>query len=270
MADHHKLHARYGGAALVTGASSGLGEVFARRLARAGFDLVLAARRRDRLEKLARLVEGKYSVHCTLFAEDLGAVGAVDRLFADVDDKAIDVGVIVNNAGFGTFRDFADSDRAEQIAMANLNCRTVLEVAHHGAIRLKQRRRGAMIITSSVLGHFSMPLMATYSATKAFDLSLAEALWAELRPHGVDVQGLCPGPTQTEFHQRAGSPARTGLPLMSCAEVVDLSLRKLGKGPVVIPGFRNRMMVEMLRRMPAGMRMRLLSFVSREGERRAT
>ncbi len=269
MAGPSGLHGRYGGAALVTGVSSGLGEAFARRLAGAGFDVVLVARRRERLEALAAEIGKKTRKRCRVVAMDLGAAGAVEALFAEIGREGIDIGVVVNNAGFGTFEEFAESGGAEQAAMADLNCRAVVEVAHHGSRLLKARGRGAMIVTASVLGHFSLPFMATYSASKAFDLFLAEALWAEMRPHGVHVQALCPGPTETEFHQRARSPRRTGLPVMSCAEVVDLSLRKLGGGPVVIPGWRNRLMVGILRALPSSIRMRILGMASRVGRNRA-
>jgi short-subunit dehydrogenase len=269
MAGKSGLQGRYGGAALVTGASSGLGEAFARRLAKAGFDVVLVARRRERMEALAAELEKKSRVRCRVIAMDLGAAGAVEALFAEIAREGIDIGVVVNNAGFGTFEEFAESDGAEQAAMADLNCRAVVEVAHHSARLLKARGRGAIIITASVLGHFSLPFMATYSASKSFDLFLAEALWAELRPHGVHVQALCPGPTATEFSQRAHSPKQTGLRVMSCAEVVELSLRRLGGGPVVIPGWRNRLLVGMLRTLPSSIRMRILGMTSQVGRNRA-
>jgi short-subunit dehydrogenase len=269
LAKTGSLHARYGGAALVTGASSGLGEAFAKRLARGGFDVVLAARRRERMERIALAIRKSSKARCVIFETDLAAPGSVEALFQRIAEEKLDIGLIVNNAGFGTFRELKESDGAEQAGMVELNCRAVLEIAHRGCQLLAARRRGAMIITSSVLGHFSLPRMATYSATKAFDLSLAEALWAEMHQFGVDVQALCPGPTDTEFHTRAGSPTRTGLRSMTCAEVVDISLRRLGRGPVVIPGFRNRLLVGGLRAMPASIRMRLLALASRVGKNRA-
>lgn len=262
----HGLHRRYeGGAALITGASSGIGLEYAAALAREGLDLVLVARRAGRLERLAARLRDRYGVAVLVMAEDLATAGAAARIVAETTRRGIDVALLVNNAGFGTFGVLDKQDIGGQRAMVDVNCGAVVELTRLLLPALRARGRGGIIVVSSILGHFPMPAMATYSATKAFDLFFAMSLWGELRGTDIDVQALCPGPTRSEFSALAGSPDRGPLGYKSAREVVDRSLARLGRSLVVVPGRRNRALVALLRLMPAKLMMRVLAIAAGKG-----
>jgi short-subunit dehydrogenase len=197
------LRRRYGGAAFVTGASSGIGEAFARRLARCGFDLVLVARRADRLEKLGRELEEAHGVRVHSISQDLGQREGPASALAAADALGVEIGMLVSNAGFGTYGPFLAQDAASQIAIPEVNNRAPVALACALAPRLVARGRGAMIFLASTAAYQPVAFEAVYGASKAFNLMFGEALWAELRPHGVDVCVLSPGFTPTEY-QRAG------------------------------------------------------------------
>ena len=189
--------------ALITGASAGLGEGFARELARRGHDLILTARRVDRLDALAAELRATgVAVH--VFAADLEEPDAPDRLLAEVAAAAPPVDLLVNNAGFGLRGDFAALDRARQLGMVDLNCRALVALAHGVLPGMLERRSGAILNLSSTAAFQPGPWMAVYYASKAFVLSFSEALHEEVRDKGVTVTALCPGPTRTEFADRAG------------------------------------------------------------------
>lgn len=257
------LHRRYdAGAALVTGASSGIGREYAIALAREGLDLVLVARRADRLESIAAKLRARHGVRVLVIAEDLATPGAAERIVAIVRRRNLDVALLVNNAGFGSFGSFDEQDLANQRAMVDVNCAAVVELTRLMLPSIKERGRGGVIVVASVLGLFPMPRMATYAATKAFDLFFAMSLWGELRGTGIDVQALCPGPTQSEFSAVAGSPNRGPLGKKTAREVVALSLARLGGGPVVVPGWRNNALVVLLRMLPASWMVSILRIAS--------
>lgn len=259
----HHLHRRYdGGAALVTGASSGIGREYAKALAREGLDLVIVARRADRLERLAEGLRARWGVRVLAVAEDLAAPGAADRIVATVKRRHFDVCLLVNNAGFGTFGDLAEQDIAVQRAMVDVNCGAVVELTRLLLPALRERGQGGIIVVSSILGHFPLPGMSTYAATKVFDLFFALSLWGELRGMGLDVQALCPGPTASEFSAVAGSPDRGPLGRKSAREVVERSLARLGRSPVVTPGWRNTLLVGLLRITPAWLAVPVLRAVA--------
>lgn len=239
---------RYGGWALVTGASSGLGEHYAEALAERGFPLVLVARRKDRLEAIAARIRAARGVEVLVVADDLSDVAAIDRLAAAVGPR--EIGVLVANAGFGFSGRFTDLDAADTVRMVQLNCTGVAALVHRFLPPMLARRRGAVVIVSSLAGHQPTPWFAVYGATKAFDLALAEALWSECRGTGVDVQALCPGRTKTEFSVRAhydrppdGDDPRA---------VVEEGLRKLGRGPTVVTGWSNKAAAFLHRLFPRG------------------
>ncbi|MHB8874909.1 MAG: SDR family NAD(P)-dependent oxidoreductase [Myxococcaceae bacterium] len=230
----------YGGAALVTGASAGIGEAFARALAARKMDLVLVARRKDRLEALAKELEAAHGVKTLAIAQDLGEPGAAAAVRAAVEGAGLSVGLLVNNAGFGGFGPFEGQDPARDEAMVDLNCRAPVALTHAFLPGMLERKRGGIVFVASLAGYQPTPYFAVYGATKAFDLMLAEALWAELSPRGIAVLGLSPGLTQTEFQAVAGSgEAAPGGAVATPAEVVETALAALGRQPSVIDGTSN-------------------------------
>lgn len=218
---------RYGGWAVVTGASSGIGAAFARALAREGVPVVLTARREDRLRALAAELAG-LGVATRVVPLDLAARDGASRLAEAVAD--LDVGIVVNNAGFGAAGRFDRLDPARLREMIELNCAAPVAVTRALLPRLLARGRGAILFTGSQAGRQPLPLHAVYAATKAFDGFLGEALWAELRGTGVDVLVVEPGTTATEFHQVAGELPHGG---QSPDEVVAIALERLGRQPSV-------------------------------------
>lgn len=227
---------RYGPWAVVTGASAGLGEEFARRLAAEGFSLVLVARRKDRLEALARELSEKHGVEVRPLALDLLREGAVEEL--DGKTAGLDVGLVVDNAGFGYMGLFLDQDLARLQEMVRLNCLVVLEVAHRFGRRLRARGRGGLVVTASLAGFQACPYMGAYGATKGFDLLLGESLAHEWKRHGLDVLVLNPGATRTEFGQVAGSTG--GGASMDAGPVVAAALRSLGRKTTLVTGLSNK------------------------------
>jgi len=228
------LAERYGGWALVTGASAGLGEEFARALAREGLPCALTARRGERLEALAKELESTYQVETRAIPADLSDPVGAEQLAAAVSD--LDIGVLVNNAGFGYAGRFAKLEAERLRDMIQVNCTAPVMLTSRLLPALRERGRGAVIFTGSVAGRIPLPLHAVYSATKAFDLLLGEALAVELADDGIDVLVLEPGPTATEFQAVAGEVAHAGAPP---ADVVAAALEALGRRPTLIPGLKN-------------------------------
>lgn len=234
------LVAKYGAWALVTGASSGIGEAFARLLAAQGFDVIIAARRRDRLERLAAELGGAHGVEVRVVEADLATTEGTEAVIAAAAD--VDLGVLVSNAGFGLKGRFLDVPLDRQLDMVRVNCLANVALLHHLGRQLRARGRGAIIVTSSTAAFQGIPFTAAYAGTKAFDLLLAEALAHELREEGIDVLALCPGPTDTEGPKRTGAKAeRMPVTPMTAEAVARAGLRGLGSRDVVVPGLVNRL-----------------------------
>jgi len=228
------LKERYGSWAVVTGASAGIGVEFARALARRGMSVVVVARRRDRLDVLARELEEEHGVEARVVAVDLGQPGGADALADAVAD--LDVGVLVNNAGAGYAGRFDRQETERLRAVVTLNCITPVVLTSRLIGGMRMRGRGAVIVVGSVAGHQPLPLHGVYSATKAFDLHFGEALWAEMQGTGIDVLVIEPGPTATEFQEMAGELAHVGEP---ASNVVRAALEALGRQPSVVSGWAN-------------------------------
>ena len=224
--------------ALITGASAGLGEEFARQLSAQGRRLVLAARRKDRLEALAKELGNARAV-----AIDLAKPGAAAALLADVDAHGERVDMLINNAGFGLIGRFAKRDPARLREMIDLNVGALTDLCRAVAPGMIERSRGAILNVASTAAFQPGPNMAVYFATKAYVLSFTEALHEELLPHGINVSALCPGPTRTEFGEVAGFGG-SGLfdrVAMESPRVVKLGLRGLERNrAVVVPGLANK------------------------------
>lgn len=193
-----------GKTALVTGASMGIGETFARELSRRGAKVVLVARGRERLEALAKELGG-----ATVIAKDLSKKGAATEVLAEVRRAGLEIDLLVNNAGFAAYGPFAAVSGETQREQVDLNCGALVELTHAFLPEIT-RRKGGVIHVASTAAFQPVPFLAVYAATKAFVLSFSEALWAEYRPRGVRVLALCPGATDTPFFARAGESAALG------------------------------------------------------------
>jgi short-subunit dehydrogenase len=190
--------------ALVTGTSAGLGVELARCLARRGHNLVLVARRQERLDALATQLTAEHGVRVDAIAADLRTAAERDRLAAAIEELGLRVEVLVNNAGYGSGGRFVELDREKEVEMIRLNCEAVVDLCGRYAPGMAQRRRGAIINVASTASFQPMVRQATYSATKAMVRTFSEALHTELRSSGVAVTALCPGPLKTEFIEVAG------------------------------------------------------------------
>lgn len=223
---------------LITGASAGLGIEFARQLANRGHRLVLAARRKDRLEDLAAELGNARPVEI-----DLGVLGSAADLLANVEAAGEEVAVLVNNAGFGLRGKFAELDADRQREMVDLNIGTLTDLCRAVAPQMIERKSGAILNVASTAAFQPGPNMAVYFATKAYVLSFTEALHEELKPHGIRVSALCPGPTRTEFGAVAGFADNGAFDRVSmdAATVVRLGLEGLDRNrAVVVTGMLNK------------------------------
>ena len=234
QAPRKPMRERYGEWALITGASAGIGAEFARALAREGMSCVLTARRADRLQALAQELQSAFAVQTRIVALDLAAPDGANQLADAVAD--LEIAVVVANAGYGLAGRFAKHDVRRLQDMVQLNCVAPVVMTARLLPGLQARGRGAIIILSSTAGHQPLPFNAVYAATKAFDLSVGEALWAELQGSGIDVLVVQPGPTVTEFQAVAGETPHEGEP---AAQVVGVALNALGHQPSVISGWFN-------------------------------
>ena len=234
--------------ALVTGASSGLGEEFARQLAERGYDLVIVARRKDRLEKLAAELGGNVEV----LEADLTQPAGVDAVSSRLARGDIDM--LVNNAGFGTNGEFSDLPVERELEEIDLNVRALTQLSHAALGPMKVRRAGTIINVGSTGSYQPVPYMATYAATKAYVLYLSEALHEEAKPFGVTVTCLCPGLTRTEFHDVAGVNTKSAMLSRGWAtpeKVVRSALKAATSGSAIaIPGTMNKVMANLGRVSP--------------------
>lgn len=229
--------------AVLTGASSGLGAIFAEQLAQRGFSLVLTGRDRARLEAVKQRIGQSAAVE--LVIGDLGTDEGVEDLIAHLNGRVIDV--LVNNAGFGTYGPFAEIDADRERELVAVNVDAPVRLTHAVLPGMLARGRGGILNVASTIAFQPGTYQATYGASKAFVLSLSQALWAETRGSGVTVTALCPGPTHTGFVNALGSDvSHTAVyrHLAAPGPVVAAGLRGLDRGrAVVVPGLRDRMMV---------------------------
>jgi short-subunit dehydrogenase len=236
---------------IITGASSGIGEAFARKLAARGRNVLLVARTEDKLITLCNELGRLNSVRAQYVALDLSLAESPAELFEETKRRGLVIDMLVNNAGFGSFGDFSKLDLARELNMIDLNVKSLVELTYRFLIPMRERRQGIILNVASTAGFQAVPFMATYAATKAFVLTFSEALWEENRPHGVHVMALCPGVTETNFFEAArGSkpPARVA---QSPEDVVETALRALNRGKShVVSGWTNFMMTEAERFVP--------------------
>jgi short-subunit dehydrogenase len=190
--------------ALITGASAGIGVAFAKELAFGGTNLVLTARRRDRLEELARGLAANYKISAEVIAADLADSNAPEKIFGFTKEKRIEIDLLINNAGFGQYGEFHSVETQRLLDMVQVNCHAVVHLTRLYLPEMVARRRGDVLILASTASFQAVPYISTYAATKAFDLLFAEGLAEEMKPNGIRVCALCPGSTESEFHSVAG------------------------------------------------------------------
>ncbi len=251
MSSNHYLQRLYGPWAIVTGASSGIGDQFARQLAAAGLNLILVARREARLTALKSELESQHSVTVELQVLDLGVVDAIDQLLAALAGR--DIGLVVSNAGFGLKGPFNNGSRAELDAMLNVNVRAPLLLLHSLLPQLRARQRAGIIVTGSIEGETAFPWSSAYAGTKAFVNNFGLSLFGELKKSNVDLLVLEPGSTDTEAAGLQGITRENLVGLMSAAQVAGQALRALGQQPLLITGWHNRAFIKFLRFLPQRM-----------------
>jgi short-subunit dehydrogenase len=243
---------RYGPWAVVTGASSGIGRGFAQALSERGLNLVLVARREDELRQLA----GDLPTDALVVAADLSTDAGLDA----VDDATadLDVGLLIAAAGFGSSGPFLDADPTRQDAMLDVNVRAVLRQSAAFGGRFAARGRGGLVLFGSVLGFQGVPGAAHYAATKAYVQTLGEALHVEMKPRGVDVLVVAPGPVRTEFADEAGLTYDVAL---GVDDVVGPALGALGKHQTVRPGLLSKALATSVAALPRWARVRAMGRV---------
>lgn len=247
------LKSRFGTTALITGASDGIGRAFATALAAQGFDLVLVARRNAVLQELAQDLTRAFDVSVTVIADDLARPDAVDSLLEQTQE--MDVGLLVAAAGFGSIGPFLSQQITSEVDMIDLNCRSVVELTYGIAARMAKRGKGGIVLFGSLVGFQGVPGSATYAATKGFVQSFAEGLAVELRPAGVTVLSVAPGPVGTGFGARSGM--RMGK-VATPETVAKVALSALRKGGTVRPGFLAKLLGWSLALLPRWGRVRVL------------
>ena len=228
--------------ALITGASGGIGYELAKLFARDDYNLVLVARSADKLTQLAAELEKTHKIRTMVVTADLSQASSPDEVFAATQEAGIEVDVLVNNAGFGQFGFYVDTDPGQELEQIQLNITSLTHLTKLYLRPMVQRRRGHILNVASTAAFQPGPLMAVYYATKAYVLSFSSALSNELKGTGVTATCLCPGPTTTEFHKRAAMDASKIMraPFMDAKAVAEIGYRAMLKGkPVVIAGKMN-------------------------------
>ena len=237
--------------ALITGASAGIGMALARELAAGGTNLVLTARRRDRLAGLAGELSAKHDIRTLVCVADLAQPVGPQQIFAFTEEKNIAIDLLVNNAGFGAYGAFHQVQLDRLIEMTQVNVTAVVHLTHLFLPGMIARRSGDILIVASTAAFQAVPYISTYAATKAFDLLFAEGLAEEVQQYGIRVCALCPGSTETEFFQVAGQRNHTRSAPESAEKVACVGLAALAAGKSsVISGFTNWLGAETVRFVP--------------------
>jgi uncharacterized protein len=249
---------------LITGASSGIGEAFARRFAALGRNVLLVARSEDKLVSLCNELGRINSIRAQYVAMDLSKPESPARLLKETEARGLVIDMLVNNAGFGSMGEFTDLDLGRELDMIDLNVKALVDLTYQFLSPMRARKHGTIINVASTAGFQPVPFMATYAATKAFVLNFSEALWEENRPHGVHVMALCPGVTETNFFEAA----RIQMPPMRAAQtpedVVDTALRGLARSKShIVSGWTNLLMIESERLVPRSLVARMAGRVLR-------
>ena len=243
---------------LITGASSGIGEAFARKLAAQGRNVLLVARSEDKLITLCNELGRLNSIRAQHIAMDLSDPDSPARLFDEAKKRGLTVDTLINNAGFGAMGDFSKIDLDRQLNTIDLNVSAVVDLTYRFLAPMRERKQGAIINVASTAGFQPVPFMAVYAATKAFVLSFSEALWEENRTFGVTVMALCPGVTETNFFEAAHGHKPPARAAQTPEEVVDTALSGLARRKShIVSGWTNLLMVEAERLAPRSLVVRM-------------
>jgi uncharacterized protein len=239
--------------ALVTGASAGIGVALARELARHGARLILTARRLDRLETLAAELRG-HGVDVRTGVADLNDPAAPQQIYDATEGAGIPVDILINNAGVGHFGAFHTNPMEQELSQVRVNCEAVVRIARLFVPRMVERGRGWVLITASTASFQPVPYISTYAATKAFDRFFALGLAQEVARYGVKVTALCPGPTESEFFDVAGTGFLRNRRVQSAEEVARLGIDALARGQrTFVPYFSGRFTAFLVRFLPVGL-----------------
>ncbi|MGF1493191.1 MAG: SDR family NAD(P)-dependent oxidoreductase [Microcoleaceae cyanobacterium] len=241
--------------ALITGASSGIGETFTKELASRGTNLILVARSEEKLNQLAHQLQEQHSIQTEVIVQDLTTTDACKTVFDTVTQKGLEVDLLVNNAGFGDYGPLAERPLEKQVNMIQLNVVALVELTHRFLAGMKQRGSGGIINVASIAAYQPLPYLSVYAATKAFVLNFTEAIWAENQQSGIHILALCPGPTDSSFFEVAEFPNSFGgrtADLTPPEEVVKGALKALEKNQsnLVTGGLGNQIVVNSCRFFP--------------------
>src|SRR5215471_5274356 len=254
---------------LITGASSGIGEAFARRLAARGHNLMLVSRSEDQLMALCNEFGRSQPTRAQFVAMDLSKRDAPERLVDELRSRDLQVDFLINNAGFGSMGDFAKLDLERELNMIDLNVRALTELTFRFIQPMRERNSGTILNVASTAGFQPVPFMATYAATKAFVLSFSEALWEENRRYGINVLALCPGVTETGFFEASRMHRPPGRIVQTSDQVVEAALRALKRRKAsVISGWTNVLIAESERVLPRKFVLKTIGEVMRKTARR--
>ena len=227
-------------ATLITGASGGIGEAFARRLAAEKHNLVLVARTENKLHALCDELMAKHQITAHYVALDLTETDAPRKLWRETERHNYEIEWLINNAGFGSMGDFARLDYVKETEMIDLNIRSLVALSHLYLAKMRERKSGVIINVASTAGFQPIPFMATYAATKAFVNSFTEAIAEENRPYGITATSLCPGPTETNFFKNANAESLSGKGMQTPEEVVETALEAVKNGRAkIVSGWLN-------------------------------
>jgi len=252
--------------ALITGASAGIGTALARELAAGGTNLVLTARRRDRLAGLAGELTAKHNIRTLVCVADLAQPLGPQEIFSFTESKNIAVDLLVNNAGFGAYGEFHKTRLDRIVEMTQVNVTAVVHLTHLFLPGMIARGSGDILILASTASFQPVPYITVYAATKSFDLSFAEGLAEEVRQYGIRVCALCPGSTETEFHEVAGQRKHTKRSPETAKKVAHVGLRAMAAGKtVVVSGFSNWLGAEGVRFVPRRLVTRIAGGMFRPG-----
>jgi short-subunit dehydrogenase len=250
--------------AIITGASSGIGEALAFEFAAGGFNLLLTGRKEDALKKVAAACSKESGVETEIVVADLSCADAVGHLVAAIASKSRQYDVLVNNAGFGIHGDFASTDIEQDIQLLNVQLTAALRLTRAVLPSMIERHSGRILNVASVYSFSPVPFQSVYSACKAFLLSFSSALQNELQGTGVSVTVFCPGITQTEFRSRAGIGEKRTDSGMTAEDAAQVAYRAtMRRMHLVVPGFANRLFMVVMRVLPASVAPRLIEFINR-------
>lgn len=235
---------KYDGYALITGGSSGIGRVFAHELAAQGYNLILVARNKKKLEEASTQLKKKYSVDVILISQDLADPDSTDIIYEEIQKKKIHVGLLINNAGiFTQWNRFLDSSRENNLNIIKIMCLSYTDLTYKFLPAMVEKGNGGIIFISSVAAIYPGMGIATYASAKAFSLKLGVSLHGEYKSKGIDVLSVCPGAVDTGLFESAGA-SKLPFPMLSAEGVVKKALNALGKDIVLVldnPGFQQRL-----------------------------